>query len=268
MTNTTARATAFHALHTNQNQPLLLANVWDVASARLVESAGAHAVATTSAGIAWALGRPDGNSLLREEAVAATARITAALSVPVTVDIEAGYADDADGVERTVNAVLEAGAVGINIEDGALAPDELVDRIKAARRGADRVGIPLFINARTDVYLADLVAPDHLLRETVGRARRYLDAGANGVFVPGLRDVATIESVVESVDGPLNVMVGPGAPSVAELARVGVARVSLGSGVAQAAYAVARGAATELLRAGTYSRMAPAIDYSELNALF
>lgn len=268
MNNTTAQATVFHALHSNQGHPLLLANAWDVASARLVESAGAQAVATTSAGVAWALGRRDGNALLRDEAVAATARIAAAVAVPVTVDIEAGYADDAPGVEATVEAVLEAGAVGINIEDGVLSPGDLADRIEAARRAADRVGLPLFINARTDVYLAGLVAPDRLLAETLDRAKRYLDAGADGVFVPGLGDVDTIRSVVEAVSAPLNLIAGLGAPTVAELAHIGVARVSLGSGVAQAAYAVARRAATELLASGTYDAMAPAIDHAELNSLF
>lgn len=268
MNTTIKQAATFHALHIDPDRPLLLANVWDVASARLVESAGASAVATTSAGVAWALGRPDGNALERADAIATIARIAAAVSVPVTVDLETGYAADAHGVERTVDAALDAGAVGINIEDGALAPTELADRIRAARRSALRAGVPLFINARTDVYLRGLVAPDNLLAETIDRADRYLDAGADGIFVPGLADRETIAALAEAVEGPLNVMAGPGSLSVAELAGLGVARVSVGSSMAQAAYAVARQASTELFAAGTYESLALALDYGELNSMF
>lgn len=268
MNTTSTRAATFHGLHDHRSRPLVLVNVWDAASARLVEDAGATAIATTSAGVAWSLGRPDGNTLTRAEAMDAVARIAASVSVPVTVDIESGYADDADGVARTVDAVLEAGAVGINIEDGRLHPDALADRIGAARRAADRAGVPLFVNARTDVHLAGLVDPERLLAETLERARRYRGAGADGVFVPGVRDVETIRALVESIDGPLNVMAGPGSPTVAELARLGVARISLGPAVAQAAYAVVRQATAELRTTGTYDSLAGGVDYADLNALF
>ncbi|MFL0359380.1 isocitrate lyase/phosphoenolpyruvate mutase family protein [Curtobacterium flaccumfaciens] len=268
MNTTSTRAATFHGLHDHRSRPLVLVNVWDAVSARLVEDAGATAIATTSAGIAWSLGRPDGNTLTRAEAMDAVARIAASVSVPVTVDIESGYADDADGVARTVDAVLEAGAVGINIEDGRLHPDALADRIGAARRAAERAGVPLFVNARTDVHLAGLVDPERLLAETLERARRYRGAGADGVFVPGVRDVETIRALVESIDAPVNVMAGPGSPTVSELARIGVARISLGSAVAQAAYAVARQATAELLATGTYDSLAAGVDYAELNALF
>lgn len=268
MNDRTTQAAAFHTLHQSPAHPLLLANAWDVASARLVESAGAPAIATTSAGVAWSLGHADGNALGREEAIAALARIASAVTVPVTADIEAGYADDADGVEQTVDAVLEAGAVGINIEDGALPPAELIARIGAARRTADRAGVPMFINARTDVYLAGLVTPEQRLVETLHRAHRYLEAGADGVFVPGVGDADTIRALAEAINGPLNVMVGPGSPNTAQLSELGVARVSVGSGMAQAAYEIARSAATELLTAGTYGPLAPAVAYGELNSLF
>ncbi|WIB41845.1 isocitrate lyase/phosphoenolpyruvate mutase family protein [Curtobacterium sp. MCLR17_058] len=268
MNTTSTRAATFHGLHDHRSRPLVLVNVWDAVSARLVEDAGATAIATTSAGVAWSLGRPDGNTLTRAEAMDAVARIAASVSVPVTVDIESGYADDADGVARTVDAVLEAGAVGINIEDGRLHPDALADRIGAARRAADRAGVPLFVNARTDVHLAGLVDPERLLAETLERARRYRGAGADGVFVPGVRDVETIRALVESIDGPVNVMAGPGSPTVAELARLGVARISLGSAVAQAAYAVVRQATAELRTTGTYDSLAGGVDYADLNALF
>lgn len=268
MNTTSTRAATFHGLHDHRSRPLVLVNVWDAASARLVEDAGATAIATTSAGVAWSLGRPDGNTLTRAEAMDAVARIAASVSVPVTVDIESGYADDADGVARTVDAVLEAGAVGINIEDGGLHPDALADRIGAARRAAERAGVPLFVNARTDVHLAGLVDPERLLAETLERARRYRGAGADGVFVPGVRDVETIRALVESIDGPVNVMAGPGSPTVAELARIGVARISLGSAVAQAAYAVVRQATAELRTTGTYDSLAAGVEYADLNALF
>ena len=268
MNTTSTRAATFHGLHDHPSRPLVLVNVWDAVSARLVEDAGATAIATTSAGVAWSLGRPDGNTLTRAEAMDAVARIAASVSVPVTVDIESGYADDADGVARTVDAVLEAGAVGINIEDGRLHPDALADRIGAARRAADRAGVPLFVNARTDVHLAGLVDPERLLAETLERARRYRGAGADGVFVPGVRDVETIRALVESIDGPVNVMAGPGSPTVAELARLGVARISLGSAVAQAAYAVVRQATAELRTTGTYDSLAAGVDDADLNALF
>ncbi|PZE33705.1 isocitrate lyase/phosphoenolpyruvate mutase family protein [Curtobacterium sp. MCLR17_055] len=268
MNTTSTRAATFHGLHDHRSRPLVLVNVWDAVSARLVGDAGATAIATTSAGVAWSLGRPDGNTLTRAEAMDAVARIAASVSVPVTVDIESGYADDADGVARTVDAVLEAGAVGINIEDGRLHPDALADRIGAARRAADRAGVRLSVNARTDVHLAGLVDPERLLAETLERARRYRGAGADGVFVPGVRDVETIRALVESIDGPVNVMAGPGSPTVAELARLGVARISLGSAVAQAAYAVVRQATAELRTTGTYDSLAGGVDYADLNALF
>ncbi|WP_433929767.1 isocitrate lyase/PEP mutase family protein [Curtobacterium flaccumfaciens] len=268
MNTTSTRAATFHGLHDHPSRPLVLVNVWDAASARLVEDAGATAIATTSAGVAWSLGRPDGNTLTRAEAMDAVARIAASVSVPVTVDIESGYADDADGVARTVDAVLEAGGVGINIEDGRLHPEALADRIGAARRAADRAGVRLFVNARTDVHLAGLVDPERLLAETLERARRYRGAGADGVFVPGVRDAETIRALVESIDGPVNVMAGPGSPTVAELARLGVARISLGSAVAQAAYAVVRQATAELRTTGTYDSLAAGVDYADLNALF
>lgn len=268
MNTTSTRAATFHGLHDHPARPLVLVDVWDAASARLVEDAGATAIATTSAGVAWSLGRPDGNTLTRAEAMDAVARIAASVSVPVTVDVESGYADGANGVARTVDAVLEAGAVGINIEDGRLHPDALADRIGAARRAAERAGVPLFVNARTDVHLAGLVDPERLLAETLERARRYRGAGADGVFVPGVRDVGTIRALVESIDGPVNVMAGPGTPTVAELARLGVARISLGSAVAQAAYAVARRATAELLTTGTSDSLVAGVDYADLNALF
>ncbi|GAA2980176.1 isocitrate lyase/PEP mutase family protein [Streptomyces fulvorobeus] len=259
-------AILFRSLHTS-TAPLALANAWDVASARVIEAAGAPAIATTSAGVAWSLGSPDGDLLARDRALELIARIVGAVAVPVTADIEGGYATDAAGVAETVAGVLAAGAVGVNIEDGTRPPAELATRLAAARQTADRAGADLFLNARIDTFLFGLGDPDTRLKETLARAHLYVDAGADGIFVPGVTDPATITALVRDVSVPLNVMAGPGAPSVAELGALGVARVSLGSGVAQAAYAVARHAAQELFGTGGYDSIAEGIAFPELNAL-
>ncbi|MEV4448340.1 isocitrate lyase/PEP mutase family protein [Streptomyces mirabilis] len=274
-------ALAFRALHI-PGRPLVLPNAWDTASARLVEEAGAAAVATTSAGLAWDLGTADGDRLDRDRALGAVARVAAVVRVPVSADIESGYAKDAAGVGDTIRAVLAAGAVGVNIEDalydgegddgegvgdggrGPLRPvAEQAERIAAARAAADAAGVPLFINARIDTVLRGAGG----VEETLERAAAFLAAGADGIFVPGAVDPGTVKSLVAGVEGPLNVLVGPGAPSVAELAALGVARISAGSSIAQAAHAVVRRAARELLSAGTYDSLTGGLDYAELNTL-
>lgn len=265
-----ATGLTFRSLHV-PGRPLVLPNAWDTAGARIVEEAGAAAVATTSAGLAWALGAADGDRVDREGALAAVARIASAVGVPVSADIESGYAPDAEGVGATVRAVLAAGAVGVNIEDalhgegaGPLRPvAEQVDRIAAARAAADAAGVPLFVNARIDTFLRGAGG----VEETLERAAAFLAAGADGVFVPGAVDPETVKALVGGVEGPLNIMVGPGAPAVAELAALGVARISAGSGIAQAAHALVRRAARELLGTGTYGTLADGFDYGELNAL-
>lgn len=261
------RALAFRALHV-PGRPLVLPNAWDAASARIVEDAGASAVATTSAGLAWALGVPDGDQLDRERALEALVRITATVAVPVSADIESGFAKDPEGVADTVRAVLAAGAVGVNIEDalyggeGVLRPvAEQAERIAAARAAADAEGVPLFINARIDTYLRGAGGVD----ATLERAAAFRAAGADGIFVPGAVEPGTVKELADGIDAPLNVLVGPGAPPVAELAALGVARVSAGSSVSLAAYAVVRRAARELLSAGTYDSLTGGLDYAELN---
>jgi 2-methylisocitrate lyase-like PEP mutase family enzyme len=263
------RALAFRALHV-PGRPLVLPNAWDAASARIVEDAGASAVATTSAGLAWALGVPDGDQLDRERALEALVRITATVAVPVSADIESGFAKDPEGVADTVRAVLAAGAVGVNIEDalyggeGVLRPvAEQAERIAAARAAADAEGVPLFINARIDTYLRGAGGVD----ATLERAAAFRAAGADGIFVPGAVEPGTVKELADGIDAPLNVLVGPGAPPVAELAALGVARVSAGSSVALAAYAVVRRAARELLDTGTYGAQTGGLGYGELNSL-
>ncbi|MEU7075290.1 isocitrate lyase/phosphoenolpyruvate mutase family protein [Streptomyces narbonensis] len=266
---TTAQSTAaelFRSLH-SPTAPLALANAWDVASARVIEAAGAPAIATTSAGVAWSLGSPDGDALTRDRALKLIARIAAAVSVPVTADIEGGYGKDAAEVAETITGVLAAGAVGVNIEDGTRAPGELAARLTAARQAAERAGAALFLNARIDTYLFGLGDPDTRLEETLTRARMYVDAGADGVFVPGVTDPATIKELAADIAVPLNIMAGPGAPTVRELGALGVARVSLGSGVAQSAYAAARSAAQELYGKGDYTSLTEAMTFPEVNDL-
>ncbi|MFV8186409.1 isocitrate lyase/PEP mutase family protein [Streptomyces sp. AF1B] len=265
-----ARALAFRSLHV-PGRPLVLPNAWDVTSARIVEDAGAAAVATTSAGLAWALGAADGDRLDRAPALGAVARIAAAVDVPVSADIESGYAPDPAGVATTIRAVIKAGAVGVNIEDalyeagtGPLRPvKDQAERIIAAREAADALGVPLFVNVRIDTFLRGAGGVDL----TLERAAAFVAAGADGIFVPGAVDPGVVGVLADGIEKPLNVMAGPGAPPVAVLAALGVARVSVGSGIAQAAHALVRRAAGELLGAGTYDSLAGGLDYGELNSL-
>jgi 2-methylisocitrate lyase-like PEP mutase family enzyme len=264
------RAGTFARLH-RPGHPLLLPNAWDVASAVTIAAAGAAAVATTSGGVAWSLGVPDAADLGAQRAAAVIERISAAVAIPVSADIEAGYGPGTDAVLATVTAVVRAGAVGVNIEDrlpgqaGLLDPAEQADRLAAARTAATRLGVPLWINARTDVFLAGQGPASRLLAAAADRAVAYAAAGADSIFVPGLTDPA---AVAELAAGPLPVavMAGPGAPPAAELAAAGAARISLGTAIAQAAYAVAARATTELLTAGTYTATADGIDYAQMNA--
>lgn len=264
-------AETFAGLH-RPGEPLLLANAWDAASAAVIEAAGARAIATTSSGVSWALGARDGGRLGRAALGAAVARIVAAVAVPVTADIEDGYGPTPDDVAATVTAVLDAGAVGVNLEDRLggtrvlLAPADQAARIAAARAAAVRHGSPLWINARTDTYLAAIGPEADRLALTLSLATLYAEAGADSLFVPGVLDPDTVATLVKG-PLPLNVMVGPGAPPVAELAALGVARISLGGAIAEAAYALADRAARELFTAGTYDSTAGGLPYATLNGL-
>ncbi|MDT8998617.1 isocitrate lyase/phosphoenolpyruvate mutase family protein [Paucibacter sp. APW11] len=219
----------------NQQGEFLLANAWDCASARVQVAEGFPALGTTSGGIAYARGFADAELIGREAMVAEIARICAAVPVPVTADIEAGYGAAPEDVATTVRAVIAAGAVGINLEDrihgqGQAAQFDAAlqaERLRAARAAAD--GAPLWINARIDSWLlgegGDL---EQRLALTVARAQHYLAAGADMVFVPGLIDTVLLRRLADAIDGPLSVMVQPGAPSAAELFAAGARRVSLG----------------------------------------
>ena len=265
---------SFAELHV-PGDPLRLLNAWDAGSAKLFADAGAKAIATTSAAVAFALGRPDGEAIGRDDVVEATRRIADAVDLPVTADIEAGFGETPQEVGETVRAIIGAGAVGVNIEDGTGDWDAPlrdvagnVARLEAARAAADAEGVPLFINARTDVYLAGVGEPETRLDAATLRMQAYARAGASGVFVPLAIDPDTIAALVAATPLPLNVL-GTGAPPVDELAALGVARVSVGSGPSLAALGLLQRIAHEFLEQGTYDLMDEgAMSYPDANRLF
>jgi 2-methylisocitrate lyase-like PEP mutase family enzyme len=268
------KADALRRLH-DRSRILVLPNAWDVGSACVFAAAGFPAVATSSAGVAWALGHPDGQHISRAEMADAVRRIARRVAVPVTADMEGGYGDDGASAAETVRAVIAAGAVGLNLEDGTHRPDrpllELaaqVERVRAARQAADAEGVPVVLNARTDVYLAEVGPESGRFDEAVRRANAYREAGADCLFVPGVRDPATIGALVRAINGPVNILAGPGTPPVAELERLGVARVSVGGGPARAALTLARRVAEELRGPGTYTLFTrDTLSYAEVNRL-
>lgn len=268
-----AKANAFRAMHRGPHI-LVLPNVWDVASARTVEEAGYGAIATTSAGVAFTLGYPDGEKISRDEMLARVARIARAVSVPVTADVEAGYGPRPEDAAQTARGVIDAGAVGMNFEDGTDDPAHpLVDlslqleKIRAIREAALKTGVLLVLNARTDVYLLQVGPPEKRYDEAVRRLLAYRDAGAECVFVPGLRDAETIRRIVQDVKCPVNILAGPGFPSVPELEKLGVARVSLGSGPMRATLGLVHRMAEELKSSGTYKTLEGAPSHGEVNKM-
>jgi 2-methylisocitrate lyase-like PEP mutase family enzyme len=268
-----AKAAAFRVLHAGRDI-LLLPNVWDVASARLIEDSGFKAAATSSAGIAFSLGYPDGQRISREQMLAVIARIAKAVRVPVTADVEAGYGKTPEDASRTARAVVEAGAVGMNLEDAvADSPSVLVElplqleKIRAVREMASRLRIPLVLNARTDMYLLQIGDPAERYDETVRRLSAFREAGADCVFAPGLRDAPTIGRLVADLKCPINILAGPGSPSVPELSKLGVARVSLGSATMRATVGCLRRIAQELKATGTYSNLEDAPSHAEMNRM-
>lgn len=267
------KANAFRALH-HGSRILLLANAWDVSSARMLEEAGVSAIATTSAGVAFTFGYPDGQKISRHEMLSVVARIAAKVKLPVTADVEAGYGNRPEDAALTAEGVIKAGAVGVNLEDGTgdaghpLADLSLqLEKISAVREMAQRLGVALVVNARTDVYLAQVGAPETRYRETVRRLAAFRDAGADCLFAPGVRDIQVIEQLVRELHHPVNILAGPGSPSVPELQKLGVARVSLGSSVMRATLGLVERIAQELRGAGTYDTLQDAPSHTEVNRL-
>src|SRR5256712_4825357 len=241
--------------------------------ARLIESAGFAAIATSSAGIAWAFGYADGERISRGEMLAVVRRIASSVRVPVTADMEAGYGATPEAAAEAARGVIAAGAVGLNLEDGTN-DGRLVDvalhqdRIRALREAGAAAGVPLVINARTDAFEVKEWSPMERLTAAVRRANAYRAAGADCLFVPHVSDAATIGRLAREIEGPLNVIAGPPAPPIPELGRLGVKRASLGPRVVQAALGLVRRAATELRERGTYETMADLlIPFTELQRL-
>ena len=265
--NQSEKAERFRQLHRGPSI-LRIVNVWDGASARIVEDAGFPVVATGSAGVAHALGYPDGEGVPLDEMLGQIRRIARIVSVPVSADLMAGY----DDVEQTADGLIEAGGVGLNLED--FQADALVDlnaqveKLRAIRRVGERRGVPLVINARCDIFLHQIGETATRLPRTVERLATYRDAGADCLFVPGVADEETIAALVNALRFPLNILVAPGTPPISRLQELGVARVSVGSGPIRATMALMRSIAEEIRDSGTYARMLEGtIQYRDANEL-
>jgi len=255
------------------DEMLVLPNVWDVAGARIVAEAGYPIIATSSAGVAWSLGHPDGEIISRDDMLFMVRRIAAAVDLPVTADMEAGYGEVPEAVAETVTATLDAGAVGANIEDSSsqvaghplLNYDLSVARIRAAKKAADDYGVPFVINARTDSFRGG--PGDGALEEAVKRGNAYLEEGAGCVFIPFVRDRDTMEKLVNAIDGPVNFLANPAAPDLAEMQEMGVARVSIGGLFSLLIYTQLRDACEEMRTLGTLNWGKDNIIHPEMNKL-
>jgi 2-methylisocitrate lyase-like PEP mutase family enzyme len=324
------KASRLLELH-HASQPLILINAWDAASAAMVEQCGLPAVATSSAAMANSLGFPDGQYLPWEQMLDAVASVCRAVKVPVTADIESGFASNVTALETSITQIIAAGAVGVNLEDvmsanpaHQIADSKNVDfknadpvrhgsplfplpmqiaRIQAARRAGETQGIHLVINARTDAYWQAGVSPAEALRNTLERGQAYLQSGADCIFIPGLRNPDHIKTVIDHLSAgyvrpdlsvpalqpnslqtnalqtddvrdvhrvaPVNILAGPGVPSIPELAKLGVKRVSYGSGPHRAAMGLLRRIASEAKTSGTFQALTEgAVPYEEINGLF
>jgi 2-methylisocitrate lyase-like PEP mutase family enzyme len=288
-------------------QPLVLINAWDAASAAMIEHCGLPAIATSSAAMANALGFPDGQFLPWPQMLAAVASVCRAVKVPVTADIESGFAPNVTALETSITQIIQAGAVGVNLEDvmsanpahqsadpenagskntGAANAEPIrhgnplfplptqIARIQAARRAGHAAGIHLVINARTDAYWQAGVEPAEAMRGTLERGKAYLQAGADCIFIPGLRNPEHIKTVIDhlgavAAEPAINILAGPGVPPIPELAKLGVKRVSYGSGPHRAAMGLLRHIADEAKTSGTFQALTEgAVPYEEINGLF
>lgn len=254
---------------------LVLPNAWDVASARVLEELGFPAIATTSAGVAFALGYADGQRVSRDEMLEVVARIARAVRVPVTADMESGYGMTAKDMAETAKAIVAAGAVGLNLEDvtGDTESSQVdmtlqAEKIRAIRETSAALGVSLVINARTDVYLMPIGPEATRFERTVERLRAYRTAGADCLFAPGVTDRALIDKLVKAIAAPMNILVTTGCPSIPELEKLGVRRASIGSGVMRSTLGLVRRIGKELQEKGTYSTIFEgAIPFAELNSL-
>jgi 2-methylisocitrate lyase-like PEP mutase family enzyme len=248
----TAAAQEFRTLHA-PGKFLVLPNAWDAASARLVEEAGAEAIATSSAALAWAHGYPDGEALSTDILLPAIAEILRVVKIPVSVDSEAGYSPDPAHVGEYTSALIDMGVAGINLEDGTDPPDLLARKIEAIRNAAR--GADLFINARADVYLKKLAPPERALDEMIRRGKLYKSAGADGFFAPGVTAASDMRAIARGVDLPLNILFFPDVPSFADMKAAGVRRLSAGAGISRIALGAARTAIKTYLEGTDYETL-------------
>lgn len=258
----------FRALHA-PGQLLVLANAWDAASARLVETLGGAAIATSSAAVAWAHGARDGEHLSWERLLTSTRDIVRAVRVPVSVDFERGYGTSAADVADAVCHLAEIGVAGVNLEDGTESPEVLASKLRASREALQRKGWDVFLNARTDVVLRRMLQGTEALDEVVRRAKRYVEAGCDGLFVPGLSTAESLARIASEVQVPLNVWAAPNLPPIEQLRALGVRRVSVGPRLALTALSAAKRDAEQVLA----GRWAPSLEgttltYPEVNGWF
>lgn len=268
------KAEQFRKLH-HGPRLLLLPNAWDVVSARILEECGHPAIATSSAAVAFSLGYPDGQRISREEMLEVAGRIARAVDVPVTADLEAGYGTTAKDMVETVEAAIEAGVIGMNLEDvtgdeerSCVALPLQVEKIRAVSDAAKALGVPFVLNARTDIYLMPIGPEATRFERTVERLRAYREAGASCLFAPGVYDRETIAKLVKAVEAPLNILASPACPPIAELEKIGVARVSAGSGLMRAALGLVRRIGKEMIESRSCETMfAGSIPHAELNRM-
>jgi 2-methylisocitrate lyase-like PEP mutase family enzyme len=254
---------------------LVLPNAWDVASARIFEDAGFPAIGTSSAGVAFSLGYPDGEKIPRKEMLAAVRRIAEAVEVPVTADVEAGFGRTPEEVADTAREVIAAGAVGMNLEDGVEGKPELLadvnrqkEIILAVLGAAASARVPLVLNARTDIFLYGIGPAETRLTRAMERLNAYRAGGAQSLFAPGVKDKETIAQLTRGVTGPLNILATVGTPPVAQLQQLGVARVSVGSGPMRAALGFLGRMARQLHEEGLFTLMTDAaLPYADANQL-
>lgn len=269
------KAEKLRALHAG-SEILVMVNVWDAASARLVELAGFPAIATSSSGVAHASGFPDGQFISREEILAAVARIAAVVEVPVSADLEAGYGLGTENAAKLANGLLDAGAVGLNLEDGTGNPsspfksiEQQSEQIHTIRKAGEARGVHIVINARSDAYWEGEGVFADPLAEAIKRCRAYREAGADCIFLPGLTDAALIARVVKETGAPLNVLAKPGMPSLDELKRLGVRRLSFGAAPSRLAWGFFRRQLQEFsLTKNPATLLSGEISFNELNALY
>lgn len=263
----------FRRLH--EEGTFLMPNAWDTGSALLLEAAGFEALGTTSAGIAYSLGKPDATGALTiDEAIDETARIAGAVSVPVNVDAENGYGESPEAVAECIRRCIEAGAVGAGVEDYTQDPGRplydralAVERIRAAREAADASGLPFVLTARAECYLYRV--PD-AFAESVARSNLYREAGADCLYTPGVRDRDEVAALVREIDGPMNFVVGKGMAdyTLEELGGLGIRRVSIGGSLMRATFALAERAAAEMKRDGRFTWAADQLDAADFDRLF